>query len=167
MPYPESCPECGGAFRNTGTHYTARRNEVGRHVLLELGCQNTQRRYWWDFTSGTAAEDSTTPGRRAAALGAFAQQTNGHTSEPTNGHVPVATLEQPLATSTPTPAPAPTPSLTRPPTAAPAEDSRVPEPVVKLTPTPAETAIPKQPATPSMHVEPAPAAIRAKPVVDE
>ena len=60
MPYPESCPECGGAFRNTGTHYTARRNEVGRHVLLELGCQNTSRRYWWDFTTGTSAEDGLT-----------------------------------------------------------------------------------------------------------
>jgi hypothetical protein len=58
MPYPESCPECGSQFRNTGTHFTARRNEVGRHVLLELGCQNTTRRYWWDFTAGQLADDS-------------------------------------------------------------------------------------------------------------
>jgi hypothetical protein len=57
MPYPESCPECGSQFRNTGTHFTARRNEVGRHVLLELGCQNTNRRYWWDFTAGQLADD--------------------------------------------------------------------------------------------------------------
>src|SRR5206468_2516789 len=55
---PESCPECGSQFRNTGTHFTARRNEVGRHVLLELGCQNTNRRYWWDFTAGQLGEDA-------------------------------------------------------------------------------------------------------------
>src|SRR5262245_34103044 len=79
MPYPETCPECGGAFRNTGTHYTARRNEVGRHVLLELGCQNTSRRYWWDFTSGASTEDSSTPGRRLHAEA--------------NGHAGLATLE--------------------------------------------------------------------------
>src|SRR5919204_1669448 len=66
MPYPETCPECRGAFRNTGTHYTARRSEVGRHVLLELGCQNTSRRYWWDFTAGNAAEDGANPARRAS-----------------------------------------------------------------------------------------------------
>ena len=36
MPYPESCPECGGAFRNTGTHFTARRNELGRRPQVEL-----------------------------------------------------------------------------------------------------------------------------------
>ena len=66
MPYPESCPECGGAFRNTGTHFTARRNEVGRHVLLELGCQNTTRRFWWDFTTGNLTEDGQpSPIRRA------------------------------------------------------------------------------------------------------
>lgn len=91
MPYPESCPECGGAFRNTGTHYTARRNEVGRHVLLELGCQNTQRRYWWDFTSGVAAEDSTSPGRR----GNPGLASNGSTGQETNGHTTLATLEPP------------------------------------------------------------------------
>ena len=91
MPYPESCPECGGAFRNTGTHYTARRNEIGRHVLLELGCQNTSRRYWWDFTSGVAAEDGASPGRRTnTSLAA-----NGTTSHETNGHVSLATLEPP------------------------------------------------------------------------
>ena len=83
MPYPESCPECGGAFRNTGTHYTSRRNELGRHVLLELGCQNTSRRYWWDFTSGTPADDGNSPGRRASvpavpSTAEAAAQTNGH-----------------------------------------------------------------------------------------
>jgi hypothetical protein len=92
MPYPESCPECGGAFRNTGTHYTARRNEVGRHVLLELGCQNTSRRYWWDFTSGAAAEDGATPGRRASSLSASATTaSNGAVHHETN----LATLEAP------------------------------------------------------------------------
>lgn len=69
MPYPESCPECGGAFRNSGTHFTARRNEIGRHVLLELGCQNTSRRYWWDFTTGSLTESGrTVPARRASSL---------------------------------------------------------------------------------------------------
>jgi hypothetical protein len=91
MPYPETCPECGGAFRNTGTHYTSRRNELGRHVLLELGCQNTSRRYWWDFTSGTPAEDGATPGRRPVSL----STSNGSLSHETNGHTSVATLEPP------------------------------------------------------------------------
>jgi hypothetical protein len=105
MPYPETCPECGGAFRNTGTHYTSRRNELGRHVLLELGCQNTSRRYWWDFTTGTAAEDGATPGRRAASgspasNGSLAHETNGHSglaAVDTNGHAGLATLEPPEA----------------------------------------------------------------------
>src|SRR5690348_11369207 len=88
MPYPESCPECGGAFRNTGTHYTARRNEVGRHVLLELGCQNTSRRYWWDFTSGSATDDSATPAHQST----LAASSNGHIAT-------LATLEPaPVAT---------------------------------------------------------------------
>jgi hypothetical protein len=98
MPYPESCPECGGAFRNTGTHYTSRRNELGRHVLLELGCQNTTRRYWWDFTSGTPADDGTSPGRRASVPAVpsaveTATQTNGYAES--NGHTSLATLEPP------------------------------------------------------------------------
>jgi hypothetical protein len=97
MPYPESCPECGGAFRNTGTHYTARRNEVGRHVLLELGCQNTSRRYWWDFTSGTSAEDSATPGRRASLAANASQPANGSAHNASNGHTGLATLEAPTA----------------------------------------------------------------------
>src|SRR2546421_235195 len=95
MPYPESCPECGGAFRNTGTHYTARRNEVGRHVLLELGCQNTSRRYWWDFTSGNAAEDSTSPAPRAGletSLSAAAAL-NGVRGAGSNGSAAMAALE--------------------------------------------------------------------------
>ncbi|HEY0580834.1 MAG TPA: hypothetical protein VGE94_01550 [Chloroflexota bacterium] len=100
MPYPESCPECGGAFRNTGTHFTARRNEIGRHVLLELGCQNTSRRFWWDFTTGSITEDGrTVPARRAASLaaslsassnGALHDQHNGH-----NGHITLSTLDRP------------------------------------------------------------------------
>jgi hypothetical protein len=94
MPYPESCPECGGAFRNTGTHYTARRNEVGRHVLLELGCQNTSRRYWWDFTSGMAAEDGATPGHPAVAASA---QANAAIDGDSNGHAGLATLDLPTA----------------------------------------------------------------------
>jgi hypothetical protein len=108
MPYPESCPECGGAFRNTGTHYTARRNEVGRHVLLELGCQNTSRRYWWDFTSGAGAEDGVTPGRRAdfsaganASLTASASApSNGSLHHASNVSPNLATLEPPVASST-------------------------------------------------------------------
>jgi hypothetical protein len=68
MPYPESCPECSGPFRNTGTHFTARRNEVGRHVLLELGCQNTTRRFWWDFTTGSVTENGQTASSRRSAV---------------------------------------------------------------------------------------------------
>ena len=98
MPYPVSCPECGGAFRNTGTHYTSRRNEVGRHVILELGCQNTNRRYWWDFTSGTGADETTSPARAvtnlAATVGA-ASSTNGAHSTATNGSTSLATLDPP------------------------------------------------------------------------
>src|SRR5437868_3406662 len=108
MPYPESCPECGGAFRNSGTHYTSRRNEVGRHILLELGCQNTRRRYWWDFTAGSAADDGATPARMTASIGAVAavngaqaaasNGTNGthgtNGTNGTNGSVPLATLER-------------------------------------------------------------------------
>ena len=98
MPYPESCPECGGAFRNTGTHFTARRNEVGRHVLLELGCQNTSRRYWWDFTTGNLTEDGQTSARRLAAAGAVssAAATNGSHHAATNGHTSVVTIDEQL-----------------------------------------------------------------------
>jgi hypothetical protein len=102
MPYPESCPECGGAFRNSGTHYTSRRNEVGRHILLELGCQNTRRRYWWDFTAGNAAEDGTSPAREANTIGAVAAVNGTHANASngtgginrSNGSAPVATLER-------------------------------------------------------------------------
>jgi hypothetical protein len=91
MPYPETCPECGGAFRNTGSHYTARRNEVGRHVLLELGCQATSGRFWWDFTTGELTADGraargksrealvTTVTAGAVTIGALAKSSNGHT----------------------------------------------------------------------------------------
>src|SRR5690242_9173925 len=98
MPYPETCPECGGAFRNTGTHYTSRRNELGRHVLLELGCQNTSRRYWWDFTMGSPAEDGATPGRRAASVTTGSNGSLAH--HQTNGHAGLATLERPAAVPT-------------------------------------------------------------------
>jgi hypothetical protein len=97
MPYPESCPECGGQFRNTGTHFTARRNEVGRHVLLELGCQNASTRFWWDFTTGQVAEDGRpSPATRIeAAVGAPA---NGVSHEPeANGHLPLPILKLPDA----------------------------------------------------------------------
>jgi hypothetical protein len=97
MPYPESCPECGGTFRNTGTHFTARRNEVGRHVLLELGCQNTSRRFWWDFTTGSLTEDGQIiPARRVSQLAASveaAAATNGSHHPETNGHSAVSTLD--------------------------------------------------------------------------
>src|SRR5207253_1236147 len=97
MPYPESCPECGGIFRNTGTHFTARRNEVGRHVLLELGCQNTTRRFWWDFTTGSLTEDGQIiPARRVSQLAASveaAAETNGSHHPETNGHSAVSTLD--------------------------------------------------------------------------
>ena len=89
MPYPESCPECGGVFRNTGTHFTARRNEIGRHVLLELGCQNAARRFWWDFTTGSVTQDGrTAPARRAAVL---AGATNGAVHPERNGHLSLST----------------------------------------------------------------------------
>jgi hypothetical protein len=98
MPYPENCPECGGAFRNTGTHFTARRNEVGRHVLLELGCQNTTRRFWWDFTTGAPTEDGrASPARRAnltANVNAISAST-GSLHVGTNGHSAVSTLDPP------------------------------------------------------------------------
>jgi hypothetical protein len=105
MPYPESCPECGSTFRNTGTHFTARRNEVGRHVLLELGCQNTTRRFWWDFTTGNLTEDGRpSPARRAnlaeavsaasASNGSLhADSSNGSFHPETNGHATLSTLD--------------------------------------------------------------------------
>src|SRR5438105_14737102 len=97
MPYPDSCPECGGAFRNTGTHFTARRNEVGRHVLLELGCQNTSRRFWWDFTMGKLSEDGRSAARPAAAEVVVASAaTNGH-SNGTNGHASAPPAPAPVS----------------------------------------------------------------------
>jgi hypothetical protein len=87
MPYPESCPECGSAFRNTGTHFTARRNEIGRHVLLELGCQNTTRRFWWDFTTGNLTED----GQPSSVRRPISAASNGfHRAD---GHASVSTLD--------------------------------------------------------------------------
>ncbi len=92
MPYPETCPECSGRFRNTGTHFTTRRGEVGRHVLLELSCQSTGRRFWWDFTAGQITCDGKTAVRLARELvGAAAASHNGKL----NGHV--ASLQSPVA----------------------------------------------------------------------
>jgi len=95
MPYPESCPECGSTFRNTGTHFTARRNEVGRHVLLELGCQNTTRRFWWDFTTGSPTEDGqpSSARRPTPSEAVNAATANGALHAESNGHVAVATLD--------------------------------------------------------------------------
>ena len=103
MPYPETCPECGGAFRNTGTHYTARRNEAGRHVLLELGCQNTSRRYWWDFTTGNAAEDGASPARRGSLESSLsaASALNGSRGAGSNGSAVMATLDPPMTLEAP------------------------------------------------------------------
>jgi len=105
MPYPESCPECGSTFRNTGTHFTARRNEVGRHVLLELGCQNTTRRFWWDFTTGNPTEEGRPGATRRTTLAetlTAAEASNGSLHTDTNGHAPVLTLDPPngVASST-------------------------------------------------------------------
>jgi hypothetical protein len=102
MPYPESCPECGSQFRNTGTHFTARRNEVGRHVLLELGCQNTSRRFWWDFTTGQPTDDGrASPVRRipdqVVELVAAGAPSNGahHPIAEANGHLSMPALTLP------------------------------------------------------------------------
>jgi hypothetical protein len=145
MPYPESCPECGSQFRNTGTHFTARRNEVGRHVLLELGCQNTSRRYWWDFTAGQLADDSkpaavnrgvaarealVTSVATAASSNGARPTTNGsgqHVAD-TTSHLSLAQLSvadvaptavKPMAPGTFEPAIPPEPSEPSPPLAAP------------------------------------------------
>src|SRR5947208_2213275 len=98
MPYPESCPECGSTFRNTGSHFTARRNEVGRHVLLELGCQATSRRFWWDFTSGSLTEDGQPNSRQviAAHVIASVSPANGSDHAERNGHAATATLDEPI-----------------------------------------------------------------------
>jgi hypothetical protein len=99
MPYPDACPECGGTFRNTGTHFTSRRNEVGRHVLLELGCQTTMRRFWWDFTSGSSTENGHTTSRVAVAAAASNGHGGSHADD--NGHAAaVATLELPVSLET-------------------------------------------------------------------
>src|ERR1700716_193294 len=106
MPYPESCPECGGTFRNTGTHFTARRNEVGRHVLLELGCQNTTRRFWWDFTTGSLTEDGRASSARRSTLaetvsaasagnGSLHAERKGSVYIEPNGHATLSTLAPP------------------------------------------------------------------------
>jgi hypothetical protein len=99
MPYPESCPECSGPFRNTGTHYTARRNEVGRHVLLELGCQATNRRFWWDFTTGKMSDEARSPALIKSGNGNERREvpaavgSNGSSNGHSQGHVSVAGLD--------------------------------------------------------------------------
>lgn len=104
MPYPESCPECNGPFRNTGTHYTARRNEVGRHVLLELGCQATNRRFWWDFTTGKVNDDARSPALNRSSANddddnqerrevPVAVGSNGKANGHSQTHVSVATID--------------------------------------------------------------------------
>ncbi len=139
MPYPETCPECAGPFRNTGTHFTARRQELGRHVLLELGCQNTSRRYWWDFTQGKlAGGDGRNPTDRelAAATPAAAQAPVVKAS--TNGHI----------VEVPTPRPA-----------APVaeEHSQEPEPQPQVQPEPRVAPPPPAQPAPVAHVQPMPA----------
>jgi len=141
MPYPESCPECGSQFRNTGTHFTARRNEVGRHVLLELGCQNTSRRYWWDFTAGHLAEEERPSTLAAASVhsesianGSAAAATNGSES---NGHVALTLL----TLADPAPPEPPEPMST------PSEPTDVlGEPVLPPTPTDTPAVVPAAPA---------------------
>jgi len=128
MPYPESCPECGGAFRNTGTHFTARRNEVGRHVLLELGCQNTSRRFWWNFSSGKLHDEAALASTNGVTAAARA-------SASTNGHTTLATLEPP------TPAQA---AAAAPPTAASPPEPAPPTPVA-VEPSPTPTPVPPAP----------------------
>jgi len=59
-------------------------------VLLELGCQNTSRRYWWDFTAGQLAEDERPAATLAAAGARSASATNG--SGESNGHYVLPTL---------------------------------------------------------------------------
>jgi hypothetical protein len=134
MPYPESCPECGGAFRNTGSHFTTRRNEVGRHVLLELGCQATSRRFWWDFTTGElTSEGRAARGASREALVTAVAANNGAHAASSNGHSIASTIavESPpadlmevsmpeapaLATAEPQPAPAPFIEMAPPPPA--------------------------------------------------
>jgi hypothetical protein len=139
MPYPETCPECVGPFRNTGTHFTARRQEVGRHVLLELGCQNTSRRYWWDFTQGKlAGGDGRRPGERerelvgATAAGAKAS-TNGHVSHSVPPPAPEPAAPNPeVQPEAPTVTPT---AIARP--AAPAADTAAPAPSTTTAPEPA------------------------------
>jgi hypothetical protein len=150
MPYPESCPECGGTFRNTGTHFTARRNEVGRHVLLELGCQNTSKRYWWNFTTGTLNEEGRTSTPTAAAVRsaangshADAQARNGsHPARPggLSGHVAavVATLDPPAPPATRTPAVVDLPPAAKPPS----ESEKVATVVSQVMPAAPESAPP-------------------------
>ena len=99
MPYPESCPECSGPFRNTGTHYTARRNEVGRHVLLELGCQATNRRFWWDFTTGKLTDEARSPALTKSGNGNERREvpaavgSNGSANGHSHGPVSVSTID--------------------------------------------------------------------------
>jgi hypothetical protein len=109
MPYPESCPECGSAFRNTGTHYTTRRNEAGRHVLLELGCQTTSRRFWWNFTTGQLVGDGRVarPASSEALASTVAAASNGAHARATNGFSGVSTIERKVSVAPVTDPPQP------------------------------------------------------------
>jgi hypothetical protein len=153
MPYPETCPECAGPFRNTGTHFTARRQELGRHVLLELGCQNSSRRYWWDFTQGKlAGGDGRNPTDRelAAAATPTAAGQAPVAKASTNGHVvemPTPRAAAPVVEERPT-EPEPEPE-TQPAPAAPARPAPVPVAHV-----PAPVPEPAEPA-PTAGAEPA------------
>src|SRR6185436_20703263 len=63
------------------------RNEIGRHVLLELGCQNTTRRFWWDFTTGSVTEDGqTVSSRRSAVLTTSVAATANRLHQGEHGH---------------------------------------------------------------------------------
>ncbi|MDQ3810389.1 MAG: hypothetical protein M3336_08870 [Chloroflexota bacterium] len=69
-------------------------------MLLELGCQNTSKRYWWDFTSGQLAQDgrpalarpsvaADSASRRealVAALAASTPRTSPERATASNGH---------------------------------------------------------------------------------
>jgi len=58
-------------------------------VLLELGCQNTNRRFWWDFTSGQLANDGK-PAAPPALVSVGASANGSHAAPSTNGHATLA-----------------------------------------------------------------------------
>jgi hypothetical protein len=58
-------------------------------VLLELGCQNTNRRFWWDFTSGQLANDGK-PAAPPALVSVGASANGSHPAPSTNGRATLA-----------------------------------------------------------------------------